>query len=257
MKLVFALTFVGFLGLQCIVNAQAQDSPKDQMGKNQTNNESKKETKMNTPNKFEFQPLPYSYDALEPFIDKLTVEIHYSKHHKAYYDNFINAIKGTEMESMDIKNIFKNISKYPMAVRNNSGGYFNHTFYWANMKAHGGVLPTGKLTEAIAKAFSSFEEFKKQFSDAGKTRFGSGWAWLCLDDKGSLFICSSPNQDNPLMDIAEKKGTPLLTMDVWEHAYYLKYQNKRPDYIDAFWNVVNWDVVAERYEVALKQLDMK
>jgi Superoxide dismutase len=257
MKLVFALTFVGFLGLQCIVNAQAQDSPKDQMGKNQTNNESKKETKMNTPNKFEFQPLPYSYDALEPFIDKLTVEIHYSKHHKAYYDNFINAIKGTEMESMDIKNIFKNISKYPMAVRNNSGGYFNHTFYWANMKAHGGVLPTGKLTEAIAKAFSSFEEFKKQFSDAGKTRFGSGWAWLCLDDKGSLFICSSPNQDNPLMDIAEKKGTPLLTMDVWEHAYYLKYQNKRPDYIDAFWNVVNWEVVAERYEVALKQLDMK
>jgi Fe-Mn family superoxide dismutase len=257
MKLVFALTFVGFLGLQCIVNAQAQDSPKDQMGKNQTNNESKKETIMNTPNKFEFQPLPYSYDALEPFIDKLTVEIHYSKHHKAYYDNFINAIKGTEMESMDIKNIFKNISKYPMAVRNNSGGYFNHTFYWANMKAHGGVLPTGKLTEAIAKAFSSFEEFKKQFSDAGKTRFGSGWAWLCLDDKGSLFICSSPNQDNPLMDIAEKKGTPLLTMDVWEHAYYLKYQNKRPDYIDAFWNVVNWEVVAERYEVALKQLDMK
>ena len=257
MKLVFALTFVGFLGLQCIVNAQAQDSPKDQMGKNQTNNESKKETKMNTPNKFEFQPLPYSYNALEPFIDKLTVEIHYSKHHKAYYDNFINAIKGTEMESMDIKNIFKNISKYPMAVRNNSGGYFNHTFYWANMKAHGGVLPTGKLTEAIAKAFSSFEEFKKQFSDAGKTRFGSGWAWLCLDDKGSLFICSSPNQDNPLMDIAEKKGTPLLTMDVWEHAYYLKYQNKRPDYIDAFWNVVNWEVVAERYEVALKQLDMK
>ena len=257
MKLVFALTFVGFLGLQCIVNAQAQDSPKDQMGKNQTNNESKKETKMNTPNKFEFQPLPYSYNALEPFIDKLTVEIHYSKHHKAYYDNFINAIKGTEMESMDIKNIFKNISKYPMAVRNNSGGYFNHTFYWANMKAHGGVLPTGKLTEAIAKEFSSFEEFKKQFSDAGKTRFGSGWAWLCLDDKGSLFICSSPNQDNPLMDIAEKKGTPLLTMDVWEHAYYLKYQNKRPDYIDAFWNVVNWEVVAERYEVALKQLDMK
>src|SRR5664280_1051750 len=233
MKLVFALTFVGFLGLQYIVNAQVQDSPKDQMGKNQTNNESKKETKMNTPNKFEFQPLPYSYNALEPFIDKLTVEIHYSKHHKAYYDNFINAIKGTEMESMDIKNIFKNIRKYTMAVRNNRDSYLN---------------------KAISRAFSSFEEFKNQFSDAGKTRFGSGWAWLCLDDKGSLFICSSPNQDNPLMDIAEKKGTPLLTMDVWEHAYYLKYQNKRPDYIDAFWNVVNWEVVAERYEVALKQL---
>jgi len=233
---------------------QAQD---DKTRKNQTNNDSKKEIKMNTPNKFEFQPLPYSYDALEPFIDKLTVEIHYSKHHKAYYDKFINAIKDTEMGSMDIKNIFMNISKYPIAVRNNSGGYFNHTFYWENMKEHGGGLPTGKLSEAIAKAFSSFEEFKKQFSDEGKTRFGSGWAWLCLDDKGSLFICSSPNQDNPLMDIAEKKGTPLLTMDVWEHAYYLKYQNKRPDYIDAFWNLVDWEEVAKRYENALKSVGVK
>jgi len=207
---------------------------------------------MDTTNNFEFKALPYSYDALEPFIDKLTLEIHYGKHHKAYFDNFLAAIKGTEMESMNIKEIFKKISNYPMAVRNNSGGYFNHTFYWENMKAKGGGQPAGELSEAVSKSFTSFEEFKKQFSDAGKTRFGSGWAWLSLDDKGKLFICSTPNQDNPLMDIAEKKGIPLLTMDVWEHAYYLKYQNKRPDYIDAFWNVVNWKVVAERYEHAMK-----
>jgi len=207
---------------------------------------------MKTLTKFELKPLPYAYDALEPFIDKLTVEIHYSKHHKAYFDNFMKAIKDTEMESMDIKDIFKNISKYPMVVRNNSGGYFNHTLYWENMQAHGGGLPTGKLAEAITKTFTSFDEFKKQFAEAGKTRFGSGWAWLCVNDKGTLFICSTSNQDNPLMDIAEKKGIPLLALDVWEHAYYLKYQNKRPDYIDAFWSVVNWEEVAKRHENALK-----
>lgn len=212
---------------------------------------------MNTLNKFEFQPLPYGYEDLEPFIDKLTVEIHYGKHHQAYYDNFIKAISSTEMESMDIMDIFKNISKYPVAVRNNGGGYFNHTFYWEGMKASGGGLPTGKLSDAITKSFTSFEEFKKQFSDAGKTRFGSGWAWLSLDDKGKLFISSTPNQDNPLMDLAENKGTPLLVMDVWEHAYYLKYQNKRPDYIDSFWNVVNWEKVAGRYEKALKSTDAR
>jgi superoxide dismutase, Fe-Mn family len=257
MNLVKVSIIVGFLGLQYTFIAQAQEPLNDQITKNQTNINFKKETIMNPTNKFELQSLPYSYDALEPFIDKLTVEIHYSKHHKAYYDNFINAIKGSEMESMDIKDIFRNISKYPMAVRNNSGGYFNHTFYWENMKAHGGGLPTGKLSEAIVKSFNSFEEFKKQFSDAGKARFGSGWAWLCLDDKSNLFICSTPNQDNPLMDLAEKKGIPLLTIDVWEHAYYLKYQNKRPDYIDAFWNVVNWEEVAKRYENALKPSSMK
>ena len=238
-----------------IVNAQAP--AKGQVKKNQTNNDLKKQETMKPVSKSEFKALPYSYDALEPFIDKQTVEIHYSKHHKAYYDNFMNAIKGTDMESMDIMNIFRNISKYPMAVRNNSGGYFNHTFYWESMKPHGGGLPTGKLSKAITKSFSSFDEFKKQFSDAGKTRFGSGWAWLCLDPKGTLFICSTPNQDNPLMDIAEKKGIPLLTIDVWEHAYYLKYQNKRADYIDAFWNIVNWEEVARRYETALKSLNTK
>jgi Fe-Mn family superoxide dismutase len=206
---------------------------------------------MSIKNKFEFRELPYSYNVLEPFIDKLTLEIHYGKHHKAYYDNFINAIKGTPLESMDIKDIFKNISKYPVAVRNNGGGYFNHTFYWENMKAPGGGVATGKLAEAISKSFTSFEAFKKQFSDAGKTQFGSGWAWLCLDEKGEMFVYSSPNQDNPLMDIAEKKGIPLLTIDVWEHAYYLKYQNRRAEYVDGFWDVVNWDEIAKRYENAL------
>jgi Superoxide dismutase len=246
-KFVKALIIVGIIGLQSIITAQTKETPTVQI-----NNNSKNQTAMETQNKLEFHPLLYSYDAFEPYIDKLTVEIHYSKHHKAYYDNFMNAIKGTDMESMDIKDIFRNISKYPMAVRNNSGGYFNHTFYWESMKAHGGGVPTGKLSEAVTKTFSSFDEFKKQFSDAGKTRFGSGWAWLCLDEKGNLFICSTPNQDNPLMDIAEKKGIPLLTIDVWEHAYYLKYQNKRADYIEAFWNLVNWEAVAVRYENALK-----
>lgn len=212
---------------------------------------------MSIPIKFEFKHLPFEYDALEPFIDKQTVEIHYSKHHKAYYENFLNAIKGTEMETMEIIDIFKNISKYPAAVRNNAGGYYNHTFYWEGMKASGGGLPTGKLSDAITKSFTSFDEFKKQFSEAGKTRFGSGWAWFSVDDKGKLFISSSPNQDNPLMDLAEKRGILLLTMDIWEHAYYLKYQNKRADYIEAFWNVVNWEEVAKRYENALKTVGTK
>ena len=228
--------------------------PKLQVNKNQINKNPKTQSIMSTQNAFEFKALPYSYDALEPFIDKLTMEIHYGKHHKAYYDNFINAIKGTVMESMDIKDIFRHMSKFPVAVKNNGGGFFNHTLYWENMKSPGNDAPSGKLSEAIIKAFSSVEEFKKQFSDAGKTRFGSGWAWLCMDNKANLFVCSTPNQDNPLMDIAEKQGIPLLTIDVWEHTYYLKYHNKRVDYVDGFWDVVNWDVVAKRYENGLKSI---
>ncbi len=207
--------------------------------------------KMKDFNKFEFPQLPYSYDGLEPFIDKLTVEIHYSKHQKAYFDNFVNAVKGTELEDKSITDIFSNISKYPVAVRNNGGGFYNHVLYWENMKVNGGK-PSAKLLAAINKAFSSFDELKKLFSDAGKTRFGSGWAWLSVDKEGNLFVSSTPNQDNPLMDVVDKKGTPILAMDVWEHAYYLKYQNKRPDYIEAFWNVINWDVVSERYELLVK-----
>jgi len=244
------LIVIGFLEIQYVV--VAQDSYI-----NQLNNNSKNNIIMNSTNKFEFKPLPYSYDALEPYIDKLTVEIHYSKHHKAYYDNFISAIKGTEMETMNITDIFKNISKYQIAVRNNSGGYFNHTFYWENLKANGGVLPSGKLSEAITKTFGSLEEFQKQYSEAGKTRFGSGWVWLSIDDKGNLFISSTPNQDNPYMDVSDKKGIPLLALDVWEHAYYLKYQNKRVDYIDAFWHIVNWEEVINRYENALKALNIQ
>lgn len=237
LKSVFAFILLGFLGLQCNVLVNAQELVK-----------TKKDT--TGVKSFVFSPLPYAYDALEPYIDKQTIEIHYSKHHKTYYENFIKAIKGSEMESMDIKELFRNISKYPMAVRNNGGGYFNHAFYWEGLIGKGKTLPEGKLLEAIKTTFGSFEDFKKQFSDAGKMRFGSGWAWLCLDDKGKLFISSTPNQDNPMMDITEKKGIPLLVMDVWEHAYYLKYQNKRADYIDAFWNIVNWEEVSKRYAKA-------
>lgn len=209
---------------------------------------------MSTSNPFEFKPLPFASNALEPYIDQQTVEIHYGRHHKTYCDNFNNALNAAGIESADIIEIFKNISKYPVAVRNNGGGYYNHNFYWENLQGQGAGQPSENLSNAITKAFGSFQDFRQQFSDAAKTRFGSGWAWLCVDEKGELFICSTSNQDNPFMDIAEKKGTPILTIDVWEHAYYLKYQNKRPDYVEAFWNIVNWDVVAKRYDNALKQV---
>lgn len=198
-------------------------------------------------NKFEFPQLPYAYDALEPYIDKLTVEIHYSKHQKAYFDNFVNAIKGTELEKKSIEEIFASISSQSTAVRNNGGGFFNHVLYWENMKVNGGK-PSETLQKAIEKSFGSMEELKKQFTEAGKTRFGSGWAWLSVDKSGNLFVSSTPNQDNPIMDVVDKQGIPILAMDVWEHAYYLKYQNKRPDYIEAFWNIINWEVVSKRYD---------
>ena len=197
---------------------------------------------------FEFPSLPYSYDALEPFIDKMTMEIHYSKHHRAYYDNFIKAIAGTEWENKSMNDMFAGISKAPVAIRNNGGGYYNHILFWENMAPQGqGGQISGELQRAILSAFGSVEEFKKQFNDAAKGRFGSGWAWLVKDAQGKLFISSTPNQDNPLMDVSEKRGIPLLTLDVWEHAYYLKYQNRRADYIDAFWNLVNWNAVNERF----------
>ena len=199
---------------------------------------------------FTFEPLPYNYDALEPYIDRLTVEIHYSRHHKAYYDNFIKAIQGTEMEKMSFGEIFGNISKHPVAVRNNGGGYYNHNVYWENMKSGGSGMPDGSLAKTIEKKFGSFQAFKQQFEEAAKTHFGSGWAWLCYNSEEGLFIFSTPNQDNPLMDVAAKRGVPLLALDVWEHAYYLKYQNKRADYVSAFWNIVNWDRVEERFEKA-------
>ena len=214
-------------------------------------NNNKKDIAMTTINKLEFHNLPYAYDALEPFIDKMTMEIHHSKHHKAYYDNMTNAVKGTDMEGKTLEEVFANMSKYPAAVRNNGGGYYNHNLYWEVMKVNGGK-PSAKLEAAIVKTFGSMDELKKQFTDAGKTRFGSGWAWLSVDKDGKLFVSSTPNQDNPLMDVAEKHGTPILGMDVWEHAYYLKYQNKRPDYTEAFWNVINWEAVSKKYDSIVK-----
>lgn len=195
--------------------------------------------------KFELPKLPYSYDALEPHIDKLTMEIHHSKHHQAYVNNLNNAVAGTELEGKSLEELFSSISKAPIAVKNNGGGVYNHNLFWTIMKPNGGGVPTGAVADAINGAFGSFDEFKKQFSNAGTTRFGSGWAWLVVAN-GKLVITSSPNQDNPLMDISEVKGFPILTLDVWEHAYYLHYQNRRPDYIASWWNVVNWDEVNAR-----------
>ncbi|MEO8794724.1 MAG: superoxide dismutase [Daejeonella sp.] len=201
---------------------------------------------------FELPALPYAPDALEPHIDKMTMEIHHGKHHQAYVDNLNKALAGTDGESSKIEDIMKDISKYPMAVRNNGGGHFNHSLFWTVMGPGAGGNPSGDLESAINSAFGSFDEFKKKFAEAGATRFGSGWAWLTVDSSGKLQVSSTPNQDNPLMDIAEVKGTPIFGMDVWEHAYYLKYQNKRPDYIAAFWNVVNWNEVADRFAKAKK-----
>ena len=199
--------------------------------------------------KFELPALPYAYDALEPYIDKMTMEIHHTKHHNAYVTNLNKAIEGTENEGKTLEQMFASISKLPAAVRNNGGGHYNHSMFWTLMKQNGGGKPSGKIADAINSAFGSFDEFKVKFSTAAATRFGSGWAWLVVLD-GKLVVSSTPNQDNPLMDVAEVKGTPVLGLDVWEHAYYLKYQNKRPDYIENWWNVVNWDKVNELFSKA-------
>ncbi len=196
--------------------------------------------------KFELPKLPYAYDALEPYIDKMTMEIHYTKHHNAYVTNLNNAIAGTALESKSFNELFNEVSKNPVAIRNNGGGAYNHTLFWSVMKKNGGGKPTGKLADAINAAFGNFEEFKGKFTNAAATRFGSGWAWLIVQN-GKLVVSSTPNQDNPLMDVADQKGSPILGLDVWEHAYYLKYQNRRPEYIENWWNVVNWDEVASRF----------
>jgi Fe-Mn family superoxide dismutase len=200
---------------------------------------------------FELPKLDYAYSALEPNIDARTMEIHHSKHHQAYVTNLNNAIAGTDAEKMSIEDICKNISKFPMAVRNNGGGHYNHSLFWQVMAPNAGGMPTGDLATAIETDLGGFEKFKTDFNAAGATRFGSGWAWLCVKE-GKLCVCSTPNQDNPLMDIADCKGTPILGMDVWEHAYYLNYQNRRPDYMAAFFNVINWGKVSELYAAAKK-----
>ena len=196
---------------------------------------------------FELPALPYAHNALEPHIDEKTMEIHHGKHHQAYVNNLNNAVKGNAAEGVSLTDLVHNISKYSPAIRNNGGGHWNHSFFWGIMGPNGGGQPTGALMDAIVASFGSFDAMKEQFNSAGTTRFGSGWAWLIVHDH-KLAITSTPNQDNPLMDIAEVKGTPILGLDVWEHAYYLHYQNRRPDYCNAFWSVINWNEVSARFK---------
>lgn len=199
---------------------------------------------------FELEALPYAADALEPHIDKTTMEIHHDKHHQAYVDNLNKAIAGTDAEQLSLLDIIKNVSKYSAAVRNNGGGHYNHSLFWKVLGPNAGGAPTGELAEAVNATFGSFDELKKQLQAAGATRFGSGWAWLIVGADGKLAVTSTPNQDNPLMDVAEVKGTPILGIDVWEHAYYLKFQNKRPAYLEEIFHVINWDAVAQNYAAA-------
>lgn len=198
---------------------------------------------------FTLPALPYGYDALEPHIDKLTMQIHHDKHHQGYVDNLNKAIAGTENEKKSLDELVKHAGKFSAGVRNNGGGHWNHSFFWEILSPNGGGKPEGKLAKAIDEAFGSLDAMKEKFNAAGAGRFGSGWAWLGVQN-GKLTICSTPNQDNPLMDVAECKCTPVLGCDVWEHAYYLKYQNKRGDYLKAFWNLVNWKKAAEHFEKA-------
>lgn len=198
---------------------------------------------------FTLPQLPYAHDALEPHIDTLTMQIHHGKHHQAYVDNLNKAIAGTPNEGKSLEELIANAGKISVAVRNNGGGHWNHSFFWESLAKNAGGHPSGKLGDAIKAAFGSFDSFKEKFNAAGLGRFGSGWAWLIVKD-GKLEITSTPNQDNPLMDVAEVKGTPLLGVDVWEHAYYLKYQNRRAEYLGAFWNVVNWKKAEERFAAA-------
>ncbi len=195
---------------------------------------------------FSLPALPYAHDALEPHIDKQTMEIHHGKHHQAYVDNLNKAVAGTENENKSLEDLLKNVGSLSPAIRNNGGGHWNHTFFWETLAPHAGGEPTGALAEAINSTFGSFDALKEKVNAAGTTRFGSGWAWLIVKD-GKLEVTSTPNQDNPLMDVAEVKGTPLLGIDVWEHAYYLKYQNRRPEYLTNIWNVISWAKVSERF----------
>lgn len=198
---------------------------------------------------FELPQLPYAYDALEPHIDRQTMEIHHTKHHQAYTTNLNKALEGTEHEGKSIEEILQNVGQLGAAVRNNGGGFYNHNLFWTVLAPSGGGAPNGRVAQAIDTAFGSYDAFKEEFTKAATTRFGSGWAWLVVAN-GGLKITSTPNQDNPLMDVAEAQGTPVLGLDVWEHAYYLKYQNRRPDYISAFFNVINWDEVNRRFSEA-------
>jgi Fe-Mn family superoxide dismutase len=230
---------VGFGIVSAVVATRAMAGTKENL----------KETVMETFDIHQFPSLPYSYDALEPYIDARTMEIHYDKHHRAYFNNFVAAIKGTKYDNSTIGQIFEKVSEAGDAVRNNGGGFYNHVFFW-NSLASKSSGPSSELSAALTRDFGSLEKFKELFGNAAKTRFGSGWAWLYLTSDKKLAVASTPNQDNLLMDVSPVKGTPLLALDVWEHAYYLKYQNRRPEYIDAFWNVVNWEEVSKRFNEA-------
>ncbi|WP_132434708.1 superoxide dismutase [Natronoflexus pectinivorans] len=199
-----------------------------------------------------FPDLPYAFDALEPYIDAKTMEIHYDRHHRAYYNNFINAIKGTELENASLEFIFSQMSKLSATIRNNGGGLYNHNLFWEVMAPGGQGEPSEELKNAINRTFGTMDAFKEKFNNAALTQFGSGWSWLLVKEDGSLAVSGTANQDNPLMDTEKVRGTPILGLDVWEHAYYLKYQNRRGDYVQNFWNVVNWDEVNRRYSKAKK-----
>ncbi|MFT6814647.1 MAG: Fe-Mn family superoxide dismutase [Sphingobacteriales bacterium] len=202
---------------------------------------------------FELPKLSYAHDALEPHIDKATMEIHHGKHHQGYTNNLNNAISETQLEGKTIEAILGEVSNHSMAVRNNGGGFYNHSLFWSIMGPNCGGVPTGDVSTAINQTFGSFDEFKDKFAAAAGTRFGSGWAWLIVNASGKVEVCSTPNQDNPMMDLADVKGTPVLGLDVWEHAYYLNYQNRRPDYINAFFNVIDWNAVEKRFQEAIQE----
>ncbi len=237
--------FIGLVGLGAL-SACVPGTPKTT--KKSTGNDDLQSNKISG---HYFPVLPFAYDALEPYIDARTVEIHYDKHHRGYFRKFSNAIKGTELEKVPMHKIFSSVSSYSEAIKNNGGGYYNHLLYWENLSPVSGQ-PSARLLSKIIKYFKSLDEFKIEFNNSAKTLFGSGWTWLILNKNRELEIVSTSNQDNPLMNIVENRGIPLLTIDIWEHAYYLKYQNRRADYINNFWNIINWNTVNERFINALK-----
>ena len=206
---------------------------------------------------YEIPQLPYEWNALEPYIDSRTMEVHHTKHHQAYVDKLNQALAGTDLANQSLENLLRKVSKHGSAVRNHGGGHYNHSLFWPMLSATAGKKPVSTLAAAINKKFGSLNRFREEFSQAATAHFGSGWAWLCIDKHGNLFVCTTPNQDNPIMDVVDPscQGTPILGLDVWEHAYYLQYQNRRSAYIEAFWNIVNWEEVNRRFEAAQKKLN--
>lgn len=206
---------------------------------------------------YEIPKLPYEWNALEPYIDSRTMEVHHTKHHQTYVDKLNQALEGTDLTKQSLENLLRKVSKHGSAVRNHGGGHYNHSLFWPMLSATAGKKPVSTLAAAINKKFGSLNRFREEFSQAATAHFGSGWAWLCIDKHGNLFVCTTPNQDNPIMDVVDPscQGTPILGLDVWEHAYYLQYQNRRSAYIEAFWNIVNWEEVNRRFEAAQKKLN--